>query len=115
MITSYYYYWGGGAGRGIRLKNVGKKKKKKALKGKRFIYYNKPHRVTYKNPVRKIKPSKIKINLIIKSNNNRQTKKLPGAITLNMAGLINPGITINRNLKDLIILRGYKTQNTINQ
>ena len=62
---------GGGAG-GIRLKDVGRKKKKKeTLRGKKFIYYNNLYRVTYKNPVRKVKPSKIKINLIIKGNNNR--------------------------------------------
>ena len=58
----------------------------------------------YKNPVRKIKPSKIKTNLIIKGNNNRQIRKLPGSITPNMAGLINPGIIINGNLKDLTTL-----------
>ena len=61
-----------------------------------------------KNPVRKVKPSKIKINLIIKGNNNRQVKKLPGAIILNIIGLIYPGIIINRSLKDLITLRGYE-------
>ena len=89
MITNYYYYWGG-AGRGIRLKNIGKKKKKKALRGKRFIYYNNLHRVTYKNPVRKIKPRKTKTNLIIKGNNNCQIRKLPGVNTLNIVRLINP-------------------------
>ena len=82
--------------------------KKKALRGKKFIYYNNPYRITCKNPAQKVKPSKIKPNLIIKGNNNRQVKKLPGVITPNMAGLNNLGITINGNLKDLITLQGYK-------
>ena len=61
---------------GIRLKNVGKKKKekekgKKVLRGEKFIYYNNLYRVMCKNPVRKVKPKKTKINLIIKGNNNR--------------------------------------------
>ena len=90
-----------------------KEKGKKALRGKRFIYYNNLYRVIYKNPVRKVKPNKIKINLIIKSNNNRQVRKLPGAIIPNMVGLINPGIIINKSLKDLTTLRNYKNQNTI--
>ena len=68
----------------------------------------------YKNPVRKIKPSKIKTNLIIKGNNNRQVRKLPGVITPNIIRLINPGIIINENLKDLTTLRDYKNQNIIN-
>ena len=70
MIINYYYYWGGGAGRGIRLKDVGKKKKG-VLRGKKFIYYNNLYRVICKNPIRKVKPNKIKINLIIKGNSNR--------------------------------------------
>ena len=48
-----------------------KKEKKKALNGKKFIYYNNLYRVMYENPVRKVKPSKIKINLRIQGNNNR--------------------------------------------
>ena len=67
-----------------------KEKKKKALSRKRFIYYNNLYRVIYKNPVRKVKPNKIKTNLIIKGNNNRQVKKLPRASTSNMVKLINP-------------------------
>ena len=62
----------------------------------------------YKNPVRKVRPSKIKPNLIIKLNNNRQVRKLPGTITPNMVGLSNPGIIINGSLKDLTTLRGYE-------
>ena len=62
--------WGVGGGE-IRLRDMGKRKKKKALRGERFIYYNNFYRVIYKNPVWKIKPSKIKTNLIIKGNNNR--------------------------------------------
>ena len=46
-------------------------RKKKALRRERFIYYNNLYQVTYKNPVQKVKFSKIKINLIIKANNNR--------------------------------------------
>ena len=57
-----------------------------------------------KNPVRKVKPSRIKANLIIKGNNNRQIRKLPGAITPNIVGPSDPGIIINRSLKDLITL-----------
>ena len=68
-----------------------------------------------KNPVRKVKPSKIKTNLIIKGNNNRQTRKLPGAIAPNIVGPSEPGIIINESLKDLTTLRGYKNQNTTNQ
>ena len=82
--------------------------KKKALKGERFIYYNNLHRITCKSPVRKVKPSKIGANLIIISNNTRQVRKLPGAIILNMAGLVNLGIIINGSLKDLITFQGYK-------
>ena len=70
MIINYYYYWGG-AGAGNKVKRYKEKKKKKALRGKKFNYYNNLHRITYKNPVRKVKPSKIKIKLIIKGNNNR--------------------------------------------
>ena len=98
----------GGVGRGNEIKRYGKKEKKKALRAKRFIYYNNLYRVTCKNPVRKAKPNKIKTNLIIKSNNNRQVKKLPGSITLNIIKLINLIIVINGNLKDLITLQGYK-------
>ena len=61
---------GGGGGGGIRLKDVGRKKKE-VLRGKRFIYYNNLYRVTCKDPVRKVKPRKIKTNLRIKGNNNR--------------------------------------------
>ena len=104
---------GRGQGGEMRLRDMGKKKKK-ALRGKRFIYYNNPYRLTYKNPIRKVKPSKIKINLIIKGNNNRQIRKLPGSITPNMVGLINPGMIINGSLRDLITLQGYKNQNIIN-
>ena len=68
----------------------------------------------YTNPVQKVKPSRIKVNLIIKGNSNCQVRKLPGAITPNMVGLINPGIIINGNLRDLATLRGYKNQNIIN-
>ena len=82
---------------------------------KKFIYYNNLYRVTYKNPVRKVKPKKTKTNLIIKGNNNRQIKKLPRVSTPNMVKLINPQIIINGNLRDLTILQDYKTQNTINQ
>ena len=114
MLINYYYYWGGGGGGGMRLKDVGKKKKKEALKGKRFIYYNNLYWITYKNPVRKVKLNRIKVNLIIKGNSNRQVKKLPGAIIPNMVRLINPGIIINESLKDLTTLQGYKNQNTIN-
>ena len=60
------------------------------------------------NPVRKIKPSKINASLIITGNNNRQIKKLPGSIIPNMPGPINPGITINGSLGDLITRQGYK-------
>ena len=49
----------------------GERRKKKALREKKFIYYNNLHQVMCKNPVRKVKPSKIKTNLIIKGNNNR--------------------------------------------
>ena len=62
----------------------------------------------YRNPVRKVKPSKIEPNLIIKGNNSHLIKKLPGAIILNIIKLINPGIMINGNLKDLTTLQGYK-------
>ena len=90
MIINYYYCWGGGRG-GNKVKRRGEKeKRKKALRGERFIYYNNLYRVTYKNPVRKVKPKKTKINLIIKGNNNYQTRKLPGAIISNIVGLINP-------------------------
>ena len=61
-----------------------------------------------KNPVRKVKPSRIKVNLVIKGNSNRQVRKLPGSIVLNMVGLINLGIMINGSLKDLTIFRGYE-------
>ena len=61
-----------------------------------------------KNPVWKVKPSRIKANLIIKGNNNYQVRKLPGAITLNMVRLSDPEIIINGSLKDLITLRGYE-------
>ena len=64
--------------------------------------------------MRKIKPNKTKANLIIKGNNNRQIKKLPGSITLNMVKLINPGRIINGSLRDLTTLQSYKNQNTIN-
>ena len=67
----------------------------------------------YKNPVRKVKPNKIKTNLIIKGNNNYQIRKLPGAITPNIIRLSDPGIIINGSLKDLTTLQGYKNQNTI--
>ena len=66
------------------------------------------------NPVRKIKLNRIKINLIIKGNNNYQARKLPRVITPNIIRPINPGIIINRSLKDLTTLQGYKNQNTIN-
>ena len=69
----------------------------------------------YENPVRKVKPSKIKTNLMVKDNNNRQVRKLPGSITPNMVGPSNPGMIINGSLKDLTTIRGYKNQNTINQ
>ena len=62
----------------------------------------------YKNPVRKVKPSKIKANLIIKGNNNTHVKKLPGSIATDMAGLINPGMIINGSVRDLATLRGYE-------
>ena len=62
----------------------------------------------YKNLIRKIKPSKIEINLIIKGNNNYQVRKLLRVITPNIIGLINLGIIINGSLKDLITFRGYK-------
>ena len=60
------------------------------------------------NPIRKVKPSKIKANLVIKGNNNYQVRKLPGAITPNIAGPINQGMTINGSLRDLTTLRGYE-------
>ena len=60
------------------------------------------------NPVRKVKPNRIKAKLIIKGNNNYQVRKLPGAIIPNMARLINLGIIINSSLRDLTTLRGYK-------
>ena len=63
---------GGGVGRGNKVKRCGKKeKRKKALKGNKFIYYNNLYRIICKNPVRKVKPSRIKTNLVIKGNNNR--------------------------------------------
>ena len=40
--------------------------------------------------------------------NNCQIKKLPGAIISNIVGLINPGIIINKSLRDLITLQGYE-------
>ena len=61
-----------------------------------------------KTPVRKIKPSRIKANLIVKGNSNCQVRKLPGAIALNIVGLIDPGMTINGSLRDLATLRGYE-------
>ena len=71
MITNDYYCWGGGKA-GNKVKKCGEKEEgKEALRGERFIYYNNLHRVMRKNPVRKVKPSKIKTNLIIKGNNNR--------------------------------------------
>ena len=70
MIMNYYYCWGGGEA-GNKVKKYREKKKKKALRGEKFIYYNNLHRIMYKNLIRKIKPRKIKINLIIKGNNNR--------------------------------------------
>ena len=80
----------GGGKAGNKVERCGEKKKgKEALRGEKFIYYNNLHRVTYKNPVQKAKPKEIKINLIIKGNNNYQIRKLPGAITPNMVGLIN--------------------------
>ena len=90
MIINYYYYWGGG-GAGNKVKRCGEKeKRKKALRGKRFIYYNNLYQITYKNPVRKVKPKKTKTNLIIKGNNNRQIRELPGVSTPNIIELINP-------------------------
>ena len=65
------------------------------------------------NPVRKVKPNKIKTKLIIKGNNNRQARKLPKAIIPNIIKLINLGIIINGSLKDLTTLQDYKNQNTI--
>ena len=70
MINNCYYYWGGDGVRNKVKRYREKKEKKKALRGKKFIYYNNLHRVTYKNPVRKVKPSRIKANLIVKGNNN---------------------------------------------
>ena len=72
MFISGYYCWGVGGGRRNKVKRYGEKEKgKEVLRGKRFIYYNNLYRVMCKNPVRKVKPSKIKINLVIKGNNNR--------------------------------------------
>ena len=92
----------------MRLKDIRKKEKKKALREENFIYYNNLHRIICKNPVRKIKPSKIKVSLIITDNNKCQVRKLPGSIIPNMVRLINLGITINGSLGDLITRRGYK-------
>ena len=70
MIINYCYCWGGGkAGNKVKRRKE-KEKGKKVLRGERFIYYNNLYRVMCKNPVRKIRPKKIKINLIIKGNNN---------------------------------------------
>ena len=71
MFINYCYCWEGGGWRN-KVKKCGKKEKRKeALRGKRFIYYNNLYRVTCENLVRKVKPSKIKINLVIKGNSNR--------------------------------------------
>ena len=37
MIINYYYYWGGG-GMGIRLKDMGKKKKEKRPWGEKDLF-----------------------------------------------------------------------------
>ena len=48
----------------------GEREKKEALRGEKCIYYNNLYRVMYKNPVREVRPSRIKVHLVIKGNSN---------------------------------------------
>ena len=57
-------------GRRNKVKRCREKEKKKALRGERFIYYNNLYKFICKNPVRKVKLNRIKVNLIIKGNSN---------------------------------------------